>query len=265
MLVRAKGIEHERAWLDRLRDAGRSIITIAGEGYVDWTREAARTEQAMRDRADVIYQGVFVNEPWRGIADFVVRVATPSALGPWSFEAWDTKLARHPKPHFILQLCWYSEQLARVQGTEPALMHVVLGTNDVVPFALRDFAAYYRAVRNRFLRMVDERRETYSYPVSHCRLCGYTSVCEQRWRHDDHLSLVAGIRRDQVVRLNTAGVTTVKGLAAFDATTRIGIMPPTLERLARQADLWRSRGRNASQSSCAARDCSIHVAGRSSR
>jgi len=48
--------------------------------------------QAMRDRADVIYQGVFVNEPWRGIADFVVRVATPSALGPWSYESLDTKL-----------------------------------------------------------------------------------------------------------------------------------------------------------------------------
>jgi predicted RecB family nuclease len=116
-------------------------------------------------------------------------------------------------------------------------MHVVLGTNEAVPFALRDFAAYYRAVRSRFLRMVDEKRETYPYPVAHCRLCGYTAACDQRWRHDDHLSLVAGIRRDQVVRLNTAGVTTVKDLAAFETTARIGIMPPTLERLARQADL----------------------------
>ena len=31
-------------------------------------------------------------------------------LGAWSYEAWDTKLARQTKPYFVLQLCFYTEQ-----------------------------------------------------------------------------------------------------------------------------------------------------------
>ena len=72
----------------------------------------------MRDGADVIYQAVFVDDDWRGVSDFLVRVDRPSPLGAWSYEAWDTKLARHPKPYFILQLCLYTEQLARMQGVD---------------------------------------------------------------------------------------------------------------------------------------------------
>ena len=59
----------------------------------------------MRDGAEIVYQAVFVEAPWRGVADFLVRVDRPSSLGGWSYEASDAKLARHPKPYLILQLC----------------------------------------------------------------------------------------------------------------------------------------------------------------
>ena len=134
-IIRAKGLEHEQAWLRRLVAEGRQVVSIADADDTDWARDAARTEQAMRDGAEVIYQGVFVDAPWRGIADFLTRVNVPSRLGGWSYEASDAKLARHPKPYFILQLCWYSEQLERLQGVPPARMHVVLGTGETVSFA----------------------------------------------------------------------------------------------------------------------------------
>ena len=236
-IIRAKGIEHERTWLEGLRARGRAIRQIAGEGSLDWPREAARTLDAMREGVEVIYQGVFIDAPWRGIADFLIRVDTPSLLGGWSYEAWDTKLARHPKPYFILQLCWYTEQLARVQGHMPRRMHVVLGTGETMAYAPQDFLAYYHAVRDRFLRAVEAKRETYPLPVGHCHVCGYASHCADRRETDDHLSLVAGIRRDQVERLGVAGVTTVAQLAAMNPGDRAGIMPQTFERLARQARL----------------------------
>ena len=75
---------------------------------------AARTESAMRAGVDVIDQGVFAHGDWHGIADFLVRVETPSALGAWGYEAWDAKLARHARPYFVLQLCFYSSQLERL-------------------------------------------------------------------------------------------------------------------------------------------------------
>ena len=44
-----------------------------------------------------------------------------------TYEALDTKLARSAKPAYILQLLFYNEQLARIQGAAPRLMHVELG------------------------------------------------------------------------------------------------------------------------------------------
>src|SRR5262245_47150792 len=102
-LVRHKGAEHEAAYLAQLRDAGREIVTIANEWNLD---EAARaTEEAMRRGADVIYQACFVDGIWRGLADFVER------QNDGGYEVVDTKLARHSKPAYVLQLCFYSEQV----------------------------------------------------------------------------------------------------------------------------------------------------------
>src|SRR5262249_28951963 len=127
-ILRAKGLEHEQAWLRQLRDEKREIVEVAANGNADWHRDAERTTAAMRNGAEVIYQAVFVDDGWRGVADFLLRVDRPSQLGAWSYEACDAKLARHPKPYFILQLAWYTEQLARIQGMLPEYMRVVLGT-----------------------------------------------------------------------------------------------------------------------------------------
>ena len=35
-IIRAKGFDHERAWLQHLRDQGKQVVAIAGAGNVDW-------------------------------------------------------------------------------------------------------------------------------------------------------------------------------------------------------------------------------------
>jgi uncharacterized protein len=237
-LLAQKGAEHERAWLERFRADGHDIVTIDPGGTErDWIANAERTRDAMRRGAPVIYQGVFVDGAWHGISDFLVRVERPSALGPWSYEAWDTKLARRSKPYFALQLCFYTEQLARIQGVTPGDMVIVLGTNDRERLRYRDFDAYYHAVRHHFLAAVEARKPTYPYPVAYCSLCGYQRECERRWHDDDHLSLVANIRRDQVDRLNAVSVETVARLASIDPSRRPGIGEIAMRRLQHQAAL----------------------------
>src|SRR4029078_10780863 len=132
--------EHEAACLAEFRAGGRTGGTLDTPAAPRaWGSDAANTRAAMRDGADVICQGVFAGDGWRGVSDFLVRVAVPSALGDWSYEAWDTKLARHSKPYFVLQLCYYTEQLARIQGVEPEAMVVVLGTGHHDRLRYRDF------------------------------------------------------------------------------------------------------------------------------
>ena len=61
--------------------------------------------------------------------------------------------------------------------------------------------------------VIGPERQTYPDPVDHCGVCRWRDVCVARRRADDHLSLVAGMRRDVTRRLVDQGVSTVVGLA----------------------------------------------------
>jgi uncharacterized protein len=228
-LIRRKGEEHERAHLAALVEEGREIVAIA---LGDWEAAARATEEAMRTGADVVYQAVFVSpDGWRGIADFVER------LSDGSYEVADTKLARTSKPTHLLQLSFYTEQVARIQGRLPDLMHIVLGSGERVSYRVRDFDAYYRRVRGAFLTWIADAPFTYPYPVEHCSVCKWLVRCKQQWIEDDHLTLVAQMRRRWVDALGDVGVTTLAGLATAEAELESSLQPHVFERLRGQAEL----------------------------
>ena len=228
-LVKRKGDEHEAAYLAELLADGREVVTIPFSDF-DFDAAARATEEAMRAGADVIYQACFVDGDWRGFADFVERQADGR------YEVVDTKLARHSKPAYVLQLCFYSEQVGRIQGSMPERMHVVLGTGSARRLRVADFLAYYRRVRERFVSAVEAGIDVYPLPVSYCDRCDFLARCEARWRADDHLSIVARMRRDQTRRLEAEGITTVAELARAADEARPPSMPPrTFETLRDQA------------------------------
>jgi predicted RecB family nuclease len=242
-LLRRKGQEHEQAYLASLRDAGRSVVEIGLGPPRDYTAGFARTMAAMRSGADYVYQAVFTADGWRGIADFLERVDRPSALGPFSYQVLDTKLARHPRPEHALQLSFYSQALARAQGLEPDLAYVVLGTRERAPIRLADVAAYYRHVRGRFCRAVEARPATGPYPCDHCSYCDFRTRCEARLEREDHLVRVAGMRRDHVRHLRAAGIDTLTSLATRTDAPATKIAPRTLAGLIEQAELQLHRHR----------------------
>ncbi|HEX4520586.1 MAG TPA: TM0106 family RecB-like putative nuclease [Gaiellaceae bacterium] len=228
-LVKRKGDEHEAAYLAALLAEGRAVVTIPF-GDFDFEAAAAVTEAAMRAGADVIYQACFVNGAWRGFADFVER--QPDGR----YEVVDTKLARHSKPAYVLQLCFYSEQVGRIQASMPEHMHVVTGAGERESHRVDDFLAYYRRVRERFVAAVEAGIDVYPVPVSYCGRCDFLARCEARWLADDHLSLVARMRRDQVRRFEEAGIKTVVELGrATDDNRPPQMAPRTFEALREQA------------------------------
>ena len=233
----AKGDEHERAVLSQLEDEGPAAVRIDDpRSLASWADAARQTECAMRAGARVIHQAVLLGDGWRGKADFLVRVETPSSLGRWSYEAWDAKLARHAKPKHVLQLAYYSERIAAIQRREPEWTVVVLGSGERVRLRVRDVSSYYRAIRGAFVRAIGAAAPTSPYPVAHCRLCTYHDRCEAWWISADHLSLVANIRRSQVDQLVERGISTVVALTA--ARGQVGsIAAATVDRLRHQASL----------------------------
>jgi uncharacterized protein len=81
---------------------------------------AEQTRDAMRQGAEVIYQGALTAPGWHGYSDFLLKVDTASEFGSYSYEVADTKLARSAKPKHVVQLCVYSELVNREQNFRPA-------------------------------------------------------------------------------------------------------------------------------------------------
>jgi len=154
---------------------------------------------------------------WSGRADVLLRVDAKSVLGDWSYEVADTKLARETKGGTVLQLCLYSDLLAKAQGRMPEHMHVVTPARDFKPIEYRTaaYAAYYRQVRKALEQTLAAKNAavTYPEPREHCDICRWRVECETRRRADDHLSLVAGISGTQIAELTRRNVTTLAELA----------------------------------------------------
>ena len=124
-LLRELGNRHEQAFLRHLAET-KDVVEIP-TADISWADAVARTVEALRRGADAVYQATFQDGPWGGRSDFLIRVDKPSALGPFSYEVVETKLARSAKARAILQLCFYSELLSKIQGVPPDWMYVVLG------------------------------------------------------------------------------------------------------------------------------------------
>ncbi len=105
--------------------------------------------------------------------------------------------------------------------------------------AVADFAAYYRAVKHRFEAVLDPGLSTtYPDPVEHCGLCRWEEHCIAKREADEHLSLVANIRRSQRTQLNERNIATVPQLATAQTADRPPrIASATFERLRAQAKL----------------------------
>ncbi len=219
-LLFERGTAHEKAHVGALRAAGRDVVDLSHIFDRDALVDATIAE--MRRGADVIVQGALRGGIWYGKPDVLQRVATSSAFGAWSYEVADTKLALETRAGTILQLSLYSAMLAEVQGITPACFYVVTPDKDHPTQAYRvdDYAAYFRFVRDAMAGTLHHApaeiaAANYPEPVDLCDICAWITVCRDRRRADDHLSLVAGITRIQRRELAEHGTATLTSLGAL--------------------------------------------------
>jgi predicted RecB family nuclease len=239
-LVQDAGHAHEAEYLTRLKAAG-PVAEIAAFGSIE--HRAATTEAAMRDGAAIIYQAALLGAPWHGFADFLRRVDTPSALGGWSYEAIDTKLARSAKPSHVLQLGLYSDLIAGVQQARPHAMHLVLGDGKEASFRAVEFRHTLDAAKVRYLDFIATGAQgSEPEPCAACSLCAWRDHCDAQREAADHLHRVAGIQTSQIAKLRAAGIDTMVALAATPPGTRVAkLAPVTFERLRDQAAMQVAR------------------------
>lgn len=208
-MLKEKGIEFEASHLQKLKDEGKTIAEINNED----PHAEKHTIDAMKAGVDVVYQARLKEDgKWSGWADFLMRVDTPSNLGEWSYEVWDTKLTNETKAGTILQIGLYSERVGRFQGQSPEYMGVIKPEGEEI-YRFDEYAAYIRLVKRNLVDAILNDYETYPDPVSHCDICRWWKTCNSVRREDDHLTFVAGMGSSQTKELNIHGVNTLEKLA----------------------------------------------------
>lgn len=240
-LVAEYGMAHERGHLERLRTVHPDLIEVDSRR----ADAAERTRTALEAGVSMVYQGVLAGERWFGIADFLHRVPEVSRLGDWSYEPWDTKLARSAKPYFLIQLCTYAELLEELQHRRPSRLQFILGDGTQVSHPTAECWHYFQRLKRRFERFQGEWNADQMPDPGADRSHGqWTQRAELILAERDDLSLVANITRSQVVRLREAGITTLTqlGESAPEAVLS-GMSRATFIRLREQAAMQlRSRG-----------------------
>jgi uncharacterized protein len=242
-LIQHKGLAHEAAYLQHLKAQGKRVTQIPSD--LPYADRLDLTEQAVKSGVEVIYQAALLVGQWAAYADFLIRTDMPSALGNFSYEVTDTKLARHPEAKHLIQLCVYSDLVASFQDVTPKMAHLVLGDGGRESFRVKDYVFYVRHAQRRLEAFgLSPPRDSYPLPCTHCRYCHWERACSAQWQKDDHLSLVANIQHAQLVKLEAAGIRTVAALAGLSQNTRIpNVNRLTLERLRHQAALQDYRRR----------------------
>jgi uncharacterized protein len=234
-MIADKGLAHEAACLAEYEARGLRVLRVPerepAERFTGW---AGRVAHLLSADADVLYQMPLVHDGIRGIADFLLRVPG----GGW--EPVDAKLARaEAKPGHVLQLCFYADALQAATGIVPDRMHLWLGSGTTQTMMTEEYRPYWRRLRRQLADLLEydtDPAPTVPVPCSHCAFCEFNGVCEDRWRAQDALHYVAGIRAGDRARLLAAGVETLTGLA--DLTVPVADMPAVrFERLYLQAQL----------------------------
>ena len=252
-----KGLEHERAVLDRYRADGLSVFEVpkqdraADESFQQWVD---RVGDVLGERHDVVFQMPFVHEGIRGIADFLRRVddaGSGAETGTFTYEPIDAKLARNEaKPGHVLQLCFYAEAIAASTGRMPEWMRIELGSGRSEAVRVADVLPYWRRLRGQLAKLLADSGEaggvevdTRPKPCDHCQFCEFELVCDAQWRAADSLVHVAGVRTADRLLLQQDGVRTIAALAELDRVVA-DLDTARCETFVRQARL-QVRARNA--------------------
>src|SRR3984957_2767092 len=231
-LIAETGDKHEASILAGIRSPTPGMFEISKKNLSD-ARE--KTAAALKLGAPVVYQAFLEMDGFAGYSDFLIR----SSAG--DYQVWDSKLARRAKPYYAIQLCCYSEMLARLQnGKLPEKFGVILGTKERVEFRVEDYFHYYLSLKDAFLKMHSDfsgRMEDRPEPVPNADHGRWTTNAEAFFEEADHVVRVAGITMGQIKKLKREGIATMACLAQAAERTVPGLAKETLFQLADQARL----------------------------
>ena len=117
------GLKHEKKHYKLLKVKSKKSISISQD--LDEKERNKKTLEAIKSGYDLIYHAYLIDDNFRGESDFLIKTKTPSDLGDFSYEVYDTKITRTPKPRHIYQITAYSFMVSKIQGIVPKNMYLI--------------------------------------------------------------------------------------------------------------------------------------------
>ena len=215
-LIIKLGFEHEKKHLNLFKDKYKKVKIINDKSTEN--QRYKDTVLALKEGFQVIHKAYFIEDTFRGEVDFLIRVDTKSDLGAWSYEVWDTKIARNPQTRHVLQITAYSNMLGKLQGLSPKKMYLIGGDDKEHSYNVVDFTDYFTYTKKIFFNYLKniDKEEIYPEKCSHCKICRWYDECEKIWEKDNYINQIAGIRKSQIDRFKKEKIITVEDLCSIN-------------------------------------------------
>jgi len=208
--------------LEKLMDDGlleekqREIISdradVAEVTAEDMEEAFHQTLSFMREGRQTIYRGVLIERHWVGHPDILERVEGKSSLGDYYYVAADLKHARELKDLYKFQGCFYAELLERLQHTKPVQGYVITPDRQVLAYVIEAFEARYHLTLMEIEKILAGQVPAH-FLTAGCRQSPWYDECSHHASSCNSLSLLNRVWREEVARLEEAGITTLEGLA----------------------------------------------------
>lgn len=231
-VLQKRGLAHEHQLENSFIEQGLSLVKIAGQND---TEKKDATLSAMKQGIDVIAQARLDVDDFMGYADFLIKVDGASDLGDFHYEVWDTKLSKHLKPSYVIQLCCYAEMLEAMQGVRPQNIALVLGNGKRERLRTHEYFQYYLELKKSFLSALN----TFEMPdpAEYKEWGSWSTYAEQVLKEKDHLFQIANIKRSQIKKLNKSDIFTMQGLVDTKLQRIPGLNDAIFKSLQKQADI----------------------------
>ena len=227
-----KGREHEKNYLNKvLKKKYKNVVEIKGGSEEE---KLKKTIKAIENGADVVYQGLLLDNDWKGQPDFLIKQSDSK-----SYEVVDTKISTEAKVNHVMQIASYTELLAKKQNKVSKKMHLVLKNNETVSYSTTENMAYFSINKERFEKFLktDFIKNTKPQKCSFCQFCDYKDACREIWKKNDSINLIANIERRDIRKLENDGIYTIKQVANLGKKKVNDLKESKLSKIQKQAEL----------------------------
>jgi len=174
-----------------------------------------------------------------GVADILQLVRKdPSLPLGHEYRVGEIKRSAALKTAHVMQVMFYSELLAELQGIKPKNAFFHLGVTSIHEVVFAPYEDFFNEVWNELKELIDQESAPAPHLAKLCQSCPWRGACIPEMVDSRHLSMLPRLTRTRVNLLNELGVTRwdeVSRLSA-DTASRLGMSLTEWESVIRSAD-----------------------------